>query len=276
MCSIIGYCGPVLDSAAFQTAFQRTLSRGPDDSRVVKAGSGVLGFHRLSIMGLTPSGMQPFSLGESLLVCNGEIYGFETFKSALAGKYTFHSDSDCEILLPLYREYGVDMFRMLDAEFALILYDAQSHEFIAARDPIGIRPLYYGYDSRGTILFASEPKNLMGLAAGRIMPFPPGHYYKDGQFIRYADVTRVDRVIDDPPEEISRSIREKLTAAVVKRLAQQDPERYGSAEETLSAKAEKAARRRKEQQIHEKKLRTQGRTAKPYIPTRIKREHPSK
>ena len=218
MCSIIGYCGPVLDSAAFQTAFQRTLSRGPDDSRVVKAGSGVLGFHRLSIMGLTPSGMQPFSLGESLLVCNGEIYGFETFKSALAGKYTFHSDSDCEILLPLYREYGVDMFRMLDAEFALILYDAQSHEFIAARDPIGIRPLYYGYDSRGTILFASEPKNLMGLAAGRIMPFPPGHYYKGGRFICYRDMSKVQAVCHDDLDTACQKIREKLIAAVEKRL----------------------------------------------------------
>ena len=142
MCSIIGYCGPVADFEAFQRGFGRTRSRGPDDSRVVPAGEGLLGFHRLAIMDLTPEGMQPFELEGSWAVCNGEIYGFEKLKQGLEGKgYAFHSGSDCEILLPLYREYGVGMFAMLDAEFACILYDGQTGEFIAARDPIGIRPL---------------------------------------------------------------------------------------------------------------------------------------
>ena len=82
-------------------------------------GNGILGFHRLAIMGLAPSGMQPFKLGDSYVVCNGEIYGFEKIKKALSEKYTFESDSDCEILLPMYQEYGTDMFAMLDAEFAV-------------------------------------------------------------------------------------------------------------------------------------------------------------
>ena len=69
-------------------------------------------------------------------------------KEELSKKYTFKSGSDCEILLPLYREYGVDMFKMLDAEFALIIYDGEEKKYIAARDPIGIRPLYYGYDRK--------------------------------------------------------------------------------------------------------------------------------
>ncbi len=218
MCSIIGYCGPVADSEAFQRGFDRTRSRGPDDSRVVRAGEGLLGFHRLAIMGLTPEGMQPFSLDGSRAVCNGEIYGFERLKRELEGKgYAFHSGSDCELLLPLYREYGVDMFAMLDAEFACILYDGQTGEFIAARDPIGIRPLYYGYDSAGTILFASEPKNLLGLT-GEIMPFPPGHYYKDGKFVCYRDIAKVDRFCSDGLEEVCGNIREKLVAGVEKRL----------------------------------------------------------
>ena len=72
------------------------------------------------------------------------------------------------------------MFRMLDAEFALILSDAEEQEFVAARDPIGIRPLYYGYDEKGSIVFASAAKNLVGIC-GKIMPFPPGHFYKDGE-----------------------------------------------------------------------------------------------
>ena len=75
MCSIIGYCGPVADMEAFEAGFQRTVSRGPDDSRAVPAGEGMLGFHRLAIMGLDPKGMQPFTLDGSLAVCNGEIYG---------------------------------------------------------------------------------------------------------------------------------------------------------------------------------------------------------
>ena len=86
MCSIIGYCGPVADFSAFQRGFGRTVSRGPDDSRVLRAGDGLLGFHRLSIMGLTPEGMQPFEREGSYCVCNGEIYGFERFRKILEGK----------------------------------------------------------------------------------------------------------------------------------------------------------------------------------------------
>ena len=129
----------------------------------------------------------------------------------------FESDSDCEILLPLYREYGVDMFAMLDAEFAMILYDAETGGFLAARDPIGIRPLYYGYSASGHIMFASEPKNLVGLCA-KIMPFPPGHYYKDGAFVRYCDIAAVDAVCRDDMETVCRNIREKLVRGIEKRL----------------------------------------------------------
>lgn len=217
MCSIIGYCGHCADMEKFQAGFQRTLSRGPDDSRVVKTGNGLLGFHRLAIMGLHPEGMQPFELDGSYVVCNGEIYGFEKLRDELRPKYEFHSESDCEVLLPLYREYGTEMFAMLDAEYAMVLYDAQANTFVAARDPIGIRPLYYGYDAEGTIVFASEPKNLVGLC-GQILPFPPGHYYKDGQFVCYRDMTKVDTVVSDDLETVCAGIRQKLVAGVRKRL----------------------------------------------------------
>ncbi|HPZ00811.1 MAG TPA: asparagine synthetase B, partial [Clostridiales bacterium] len=80
MCSIMGYCGEVADLEAFRKGFDQTISRGPDDSRVVDTGKGLLGFHRLSIMGLTPSGMQPFERDGSYVVCNGELYGFEAQK----------------------------------------------------------------------------------------------------------------------------------------------------------------------------------------------------
>ena len=217
MCSIMGYCRSDAPQKAFEAGFQQTLSRGPDMSRIVNTGHGLLGFHRLSIMGLSPEGMQPFSLNGSFVVCNGEIYGFEAIRDLLKRKYTFHSQSDCEILLPLYRELGTEMFKILDAEFALILFDGDTQEFIAARDPIGIRPLYYGYDTEGYIIFASEPKNLVGLAE-KIMPFPPGHYYRNGEFHCYCDIAATDQYTDDSMEEILQNIHEKLVSGVKKRL----------------------------------------------------------
>ncbi|MBE6529439.1 MAG: asparagine synthase B [Ruminococcaceae bacterium] len=218
MCSIFGYCGAVPDRAAFDEAFDATRSRGPDDSRVIDTGKGLLGFHRLSIMGLHPEGMQPFELDGSYAICNGEFYGFAKEREKLKEKgYTFESDSDCEILLPMYFEYGVEMFAKLDAEFACVIYDGKTGEFIAARDPIGIRPLYYGYDKNGTILFASEPKNLVGLTE-KILPFPPGHYYKGGKFVCYCDIAHAKEVCHDDLETACKTIREKLIAGVEKRL----------------------------------------------------------
>ncbi len=218
MCSIIGYTGRAISPEDFFAGFARTISRGPDDTQILPIGGGMMGFHRLAIMGLTPEGMQPFTLGRSAVVCNGEIYGFRPVKAELERKgYVFRSDSDCEILLPMYREYGLDMFRRLDAEFAMVLFDGEQGKWIAARDPIGIRPLFYGYDRDGKIIFASEAKNLIGLCA-RVMPFPPGHYYIDGQFVCYRDVTRVDQVCRDDLETVCKNIHDKLVAGIEKRL----------------------------------------------------------
>ena len=218
MCSIMGYCSEHADIELFEKGFLRTKSRGPDVSRVIDTGKGLLGFHRLSIMGLTPSGMQPFELDGSYVVCNGELYGFEKERKALQEKgYSFASDSDCEIILPMYFEYGETFFSMLDAEFACIIYDGRTGQYIAARDPIGIRPLYYGYDADGAVIFASEAKNLVGLTE-KIMAFPPGCYYKDGQFIRYSDIAKANTVCRDDLETACAGIRTRLIAGVRKRL----------------------------------------------------------
>ena len=217
MCSIMGFTDKSIPMETMRTFFDRTISRGPDMSRVVEVGGGWLCFHRLAIMGLTDSGMQPFTLGDDAVVCNGEIYGFRPIREQLKAKYEFKSDSDCEILLPLYREYGLEMFGMLDAEFAMVLYDAAHGRFIAARDPIGIRPLFYGYVESGAIVFASEAKNLVGLV-DRVIPFPPGHYYCDGQFVRYADLTTVAKYCTADVEHICNGIRKRLITGVEKRL----------------------------------------------------------
>ena len=219
MCAIMGYTGTDIPMEKLLEGFGRTKSRGPDDSRVLTVPGGTLMFHRLAIMGPEPTGMQPFTAPDgSAVVCNGELYGFRKLKRQLEAKgYVFQSGSDCELLLPLWREYGTEMFAKLDAEFALVLYDAASASFVAARDPIGIRPLYYGYSASKQILFASEPKNLLGLT-DKIMPFPPGYYYKDGKFECFCDIASVDGVCYDDVDTICANIHEKLILAVEKRL----------------------------------------------------------
>ena len=219
MCSIMGYTGRDIPRSRLETAFAATKSRGPDDSRSVQLPSGTLLFHRLAVMGPEPAGMQPFTAPDgSAVVCNGELYGFRRLKRALEAEgHRFASGSDCELLLPLWRERGAEMFAELDAEFALVLYDAPTDSFIAARDPIGIRPLYYGYSESGRILFASEPRSLLGLT-DKIMPFPPGHYYQNGAFVRYRDMSRVEQVCEDDLETVCANIREKLILGVEKRL----------------------------------------------------------
>jgi len=218
MCSIMGVKGHSLPLDKFKEFFERTKSRGPDMTEIEEVKGGIIGFHRLAIMGLHPEGMQPFTLGSKKVVCNGEIYGFRSIKEDLIRKgYTFTSDSDSGLLLPLYQEYGDTMFRMLDAEYALLIYDDETEDFIAARDPIGIRPLFYGYQANGDIAFASEAKNLVGLVKD-ILPFPPGYYYKNGTFISYNDITRVEDYIHADLDEICGNIRKKLIAGIEKRL----------------------------------------------------------
>lgn len=219
MCSIMAWCGQDTDEQAFAEALDRTFSRGPDDARIIRTKDGLMGFRRLSIMGLTPEGMQPFMLDGCEVVCNGEIYGFRALREELERKgYSFRSDSDCEILLPLYFEYGTDCFSMLDAEFVCVIHDGRTGEWIAARDPIGIRPMYYGFDGNGNMVFASEPKNLTGITEGKILPFPPGCYYRNGEFVRYCDIARPEKVIREDLESVCGNIREKLIKAVEKRL----------------------------------------------------------
>ena len=219
MCCVMGYTGHDLSAAKFKEYLLRTVTRGPDDQRVVEGPFGLMGFGRLAIMGLTPEGMQPFYRGADCVVCNGELYGFRFEKEILKRRgYKFASDCDCEILLPLYYEYGLDMFRHLDAEFALILYDSRKDRLIAARDPIGIRPLFYGYSkSSHQIAFASEMQNLIGWCDD-IRPFPIGSYYCDGRFVRYEDIADVPAPMQDDMPTILKNIREKLIAGVEKRL----------------------------------------------------------
>lgn len=225
MCGIMYYSGKEAELLGFEKSFERIVYRGPDSTEILKD-KGVWGFHRLSIMDLSNSGMQPFMLDGSISICNGEIYNFRKIKEDLQDKYKFHSDSDCEVLIPLYKEMGVEMFKYLDAEYAMVMYDAEADEVIAARDPIGIRPLFYGYSkTTKEIAFASEAKGLTDFCED-VAAFPPGHYYKGGEFKCYRDMTKYTKFIDGDLEEITEGIRERLEAGIIKRLDSDAPVGY--------------------------------------------------
>ena len=123
MCVIVGFTQKTRGREEVLACLDRAYTRGPDMARVAETASGWLGFRRLSIMGLDERGVQPFALGPDQVVCNGELYGWRRQRAELEQRgYTFRSGSDCELLLPMYREYGLDMFARLDAEFAPVSY----------------------------------------------------------------------------------------------------------------------------------------------------------
>ena len=226
MCGILVSTDSAVSMESFLSGLARLRDRGPDQSRVEAVGDGLMGFQRLAIMGLSETGMQPFFLHGSAVVCNGELYGFRPLKEILRRVYEFHSDSDCEILLPLYERDGLKMFEKLDSEFALVLYDAVRGCWIAARDPIGIRPLFYGYSKpHHKICFGSTAESLMPFCT-EIAPFPPGAYYKDGQFIPYIKIWQAQAVSHDPMEEIAGAIHDKLIRGVLKRMDADAPVGY--------------------------------------------------
>ena len=206
MCSIFTVLSHSIPEETIRKAFEATQSRGPDMSRLMKFRHGWMGFHRLAIMGLNEKGMQPFERNGDLVICNGELYGFRPIRERLMQEWPMEGESDCEILLPLYYEYGLEMFNTLDAEFALILYDAKKDMVIAARDPIGIRPLYYGTCSDGAYAFASEPKNLVDLCE-TILPFPPGHYWtEETELVCYYDPSVINQFTMNTEEAVCANL----------------------------------------------------------------------
>lgn len=226
MCGILATTDCTVDLEVFRKSLDTLWDRGPDMGRIENAGEGYMGFRRLSIMGLSEEGMQPFKKDGSVVICNGELYGFRPVKEELIQKgYTFTSDSDCEILLPLYELYGVDMFKKLDAEYACVIYDGKNNEWIASRDPFGIRPMFYGYTENGKICFGSTVESLQAFAKD-ILPFPPGTYYKNGEFIPYTKIYEPEGVIKDSMPKVLKNIHDLLTEGVNKRMDADAPVGY--------------------------------------------------
>ena len=201
--------------------------RGPDWSGIYCGGSAILAHERLSIVDPESGGQPLFSPDRrQVLAVNGEIYNHQAIRELYRGRYAFQTGSDCEVILALYRDKGIDFLENLSGIFAFVLYDEERDEFLIARDPIGVIPLYIGYDSNGTVYVASELKALEGQCA-KYEPFLPGHYYwsREPGMKRYyrRDWMQYDAVKDNPASVTA--IRESLTAAVRRQLMSDVP--YG-------------------------------------------------
>ena len=155
--------------------------RGPDWSGIYCGKHAILCHERLSIVD-PESGRQPlFSPDrQQILAVNGEIYNHKQLRSTIRGNYPFQTQSDCEVILALYRQKGIDFLEDLNGIFAFALYDEEKEDFLIARDPIGVIPLYIGYDTDGKVYCASELKALEGFCE-RYEPFLPGHYYRGSE-----------------------------------------------------------------------------------------------
>ena len=229
MCGIVGIFNLKQPSSALRgkalDMAKRIRHRGPDWSGIYCGSSAILAHERLSIVDPQSGGQPLFSAdGRQVLAVNGEIYNHRTLRQQL--DYPFRTGSDCEVILPLYRRRGVDFLEELNGIFAFALYDEERDEFLIARDPIGVIPLYIGYDTDGTVYCASELKALEGQCE-RYEPFPPGHYYwsREGKMTRWykREWTDYDAVKDNPASV--NELHDALEAAVQRQLMSDVP--YG-------------------------------------------------
>lgn len=201
--------------------------RGPDWSGIYCGKSAILCHERLSIVD-PESGKQPLFAPDhkQVLAVNGEIYNHREIRAKYAGKYDFQTGSDCEVVLALYRERGCDFLEELSGIFAFALYDEEKDDFLIARDPIGVIPLYIGKDKDGMVYCASELKALEGFC-DEYQPFPPGHYYRgsEGELKRWytRDWEQYDAVKDN--EARVEDVRNALEDAVKRQLMSDVP--YG-------------------------------------------------
>lgn len=206
--------------------------RGPDWSGVYSSEKAVLAHERLAIVDPLSGGQPLYSAdGKKVLAVNGEIYNHQEIRRLFAGQYEFQTGSDCEVILALYERYGTDFIDKLNGIFSFVLYDSTTDDYLIARDPIGVIPLYIGHDKDGTVYAASELKALEGQCE-EYMPFPPGHYctsQHDGKPVRWyeRDWMQYDGMqwATSDRKEAVQMVKEGLMAAVKRQLMSDVP--YG-------------------------------------------------
>ncbi len=220
MCGIIGIFGNNDPAGRARTALGKIVHRGSAAFELRDFSSGSLGANRLPIVD-REFGQQPLSNEDGTVFAaqNGEIFNYRELKEELENKgHRFATDSDTEVLAHLYEEYGEAMMEKLDSEmFAFVIYDVSKNVVFAARDPLGVKPLYYAFDTAGQLYFSSEAKQLAVFEdIEEIFPFPPGNFFREGTFTPYFDL-RVDNALEDE-HAIIRSLEKAVVAAVRKRV----------------------------------------------------------
>ncbi len=216
MCGIAG-CFGTNDVATINRMLDALPHRGPDDRGIHQYGRTVFGHTRLSIVDVA-KGHQPILAndGRTGIICNGEIYNFKTIRDRLAGRFAFSTHSDSEVILHLYQEKGPQCVNELDGMFAFAIFD--NDDYMLARDPIGIKPLYYGYlDDR--LYFSSELGAMSLAGVEHVHEFPCGHYYTPATgFVRYYQVPEAAHDPLDDVNDAAERIRTTLIRCVKKRL----------------------------------------------------------
>lgn len=221
MCGILAIIGKGKDEQLVKQLSKRMSHRGPDESDIHVTENGhILSHERLSIIDLH-SGKQPIQgTSSAWMIHNGEIYNHQALREGVLKGHTFKTKSDSEVIVHLYEEFGYDFVDMLDGDFAFVVIDGDN--YIAGRDPLGVKPLYYGMDERGRVYFASEMKPIADQCK-TFSTFPPGHYYTpETGFVKYykpeyEDFTKATKELD------LLEIREALTEATRKRLMSDVP-----------------------------------------------------
>lgn len=216
MCGIAG-CFGIEDTTTINRMLDALPHRGPNDQGIHVFNNMVFGHTRLSIVDVL-KGHQPILAndGKCGIICNGEIYNFQDLRERLLSKYDFTSGSDSEVVLHLYRELGPECVYDLDGMFAFAIFDGD--DYMLARDPIGIKPLYYGYVD-GNMYFSSELGAMSLAGVDEVHEFPAGHYYtpKEG-FVEYYQVPPIQHHILTEVDDACDLIRRRFTKSVKKRL----------------------------------------------------------
>ena len=221
MCGILAIIGKGKDEALVKQLSKRMSHRGPDESDLFVTEKGhILSHERLSIIDLT-TGRQPIQgTSKAWMVHNGEIYNHQKLRDTVLSHHTFMTTSDSEVIVHLYEEFGYGFCDMLDGIFAFVVINGD--DYIAGRDPLGVKPLYYGLDERGRMYFSSEMKAITDQCRS-FSTFPPGHYYTPQTgFVKYyrPEWEDASKAVDTVDYEV---IRDTLTQAVEKRLMSDVP-----------------------------------------------------
>ena len=213
MCGIFAIINQDINNTELMNCFTKGTQRGPDNSELIAVNNNIcFGFHRLAINGLDAVSNQPFCIHGIYLICNGEIYNYKELFQTM--NITPTTNSDCEVLIHLYKKYGMDhALHMINAsEFAFVLYDSNTNTLYAARDPYGVRPLYQGIRGN-TICFASELKMMpLGMHVTTVLP---GTIVSNGTTTRYCSLPSVNTSIVNPYTNIRDTLYESVRQRVI-------------------------------------------------------------